>query len=287
MKKFFEKIMKNSRGANYNPYYRYQVDNQPCVARTSEQAKIFNEYFVIANKKFEKKWANIAAIIAAIVGVVMILVGLVSGVLLDAGLKGKVCAVFGLICLFVAPGLFSYYNKTIKWGPKSVMTDEEYKRRVAEKIAAMRIADRALRQLGLDEEQVREIEPIVLQDKVVDKISLTVYNELERTLYSSTQSVMYIYFTDDQLYVYKIQFDMCCNVVDEWTSEFFYTDICDVSSHVDKNVLTFGGNKIEYSTVSFSIVAQNTSISFTMDGNNAREASINAMRQKIREKKEF
>ncbi len=266
-------------------YYRYQRDRQCVVERTPEQLKILNEYFIIKKEKFEQKWAKLAAIIAAIVGVVMILVGLVRGVFLDAGLKSKFCLVFGIICLAFAVVLFLFYKKTIKWEPKSVMTDEEYKRRVAEKIVAMRIADRALTKLGLDEEQVREIEPIVFSDKVVLPTSLRVYNPISKEVYSSTHEVTYVYFTDNQLFVYKTQFDMCCNVAQEWTSEYFYSDVCDVSSHVSQNVIAIGTSKIDYSRLYFEIIATNSSIRFELNGDNSCLASFMAMKQKIREKK--
>ena len=139
--------------------------------------------------------------------------------------------------------------------------------------------------LGLDPDQVKEIRPIVIRDKVINKTSLTVSSEKDRSIHSSTQHVTYLYFTDEQLFVYKIQFDMCCNMQDEWASEFFYKDICDVSSYTSRNVLKVGNFEYEYSTVAFNIIASNSQIGFELNGANENVGSIQAMKQKIREKK--
>ena len=122
-------------------------------------------------------------------------------------------------------------------------------------------------------------------DKVIKNTSLTVRNKNNNSLHSSTQHVTYLYFTDEQLFVYKIQFDMCCNMQEEWASEFFYKDICDVSSYTRKNVLKAEDFEFEYSTVSFEIIATNSKIGFDLDGDNENVDSIQAMKQKIRDKK--
>ena len=275
-------------------YYRYQKDNQIVITRTKEQQRIFDEYFVVKNiknvtcdssLKEKSQMMKIISIILFALGVIVALMGL--------GL-GKIAIIAGLCIVVIGGGISlisSSYKKKYKASikatvaPKKIMTDDEFEKLVDKKIKEMNVEKLGMERLGIDTEQVKEITPIVLRDKVVNERSLRVYNKETGTLHSSTQYVTMLYFTDEELFVYKIQFDMCCNMQDEWTSEFFYKDICDISSHTYKNVLKFEGVDYEYSTVSFSIIASNSSIGFDLDGNNENVGSIQAMKQKIREKK--
>lgn len=277
-------------------YFRYQDDNQIVIQRDELQKKILEEYFIIKNYQTsdqslakKSKQFSIISVISLILGLILTIVG---GVSLSGGAKG-VCVGFGVLFLILSIImfiLFLHYKKkyasSIKIGPKKVMTDLEYEALVRKRIEEMPIVETlGLERLGLDAEKVKMIKPIILSDKVITDYSLKVYNPNTKTLHSSTQYIMLLYFTEDQLYVYKIQFDMCCNAQEEWTCEFFYKDICDVSTHVDKNTLKIGDYRFEYSTVSFRIVATNSEIGFSIDGMNQNISSIQAMRQKIREKK--
>ena len=166
-----------------------------------------------------------------------------------------------------------------------MISHDAYEQFVKNKIKEMNVEQKGLLHLGLDIDQVREIRPLVFTDYEVTDKSLVAYDSDKKKIHSSTQTVMLVYFTDEQLFVYKIQFDMCCNKQEEWTSEFFYADICDVSTYINKNVLDLGVNSIEYSTLKVNILATNSDISISMENDKTHYASIQAMRQKVRERK--
>lgn len=276
-------------------YYRYQDDDQIVIKRTNEQQRIFEEYFVVKNIKTTicesalKKKAKTLKIVSNIL--------LWSGIILGAnvffggetalGVIGVLEVIAAIVCKIFSSQTMKKFEASIKVSvaPKKLMTDEEFEQLVDAKIEAMNIAQLGLDKLGLDPDQVKEIHPIVLRDKVIDETSLTVRNKEDHSVHSSTQHVTYLYFTDEQLFVYKIQFDMCCNMQEEWASEFFYKDICDVSSYTSRNVLKADDLEFEYSTISFNIIASNSQIGFDLDGDNENVGSIQAMKQKIREKK--
>ncbi len=276
-------------------YYRYQDDNQVVIKRTDEQQRIFDEYFVVKNIKtttctseLKKKAKTLKTVATALLWPGIILGAIGSFADKTALLVIGVLAVIGaIVCNVASSNFMKQFEASIKvtTAPKALMTDEEFEALVDAKIESLNIAQLGLDRLGLDEDQVKEIKPIILRDKVIDEKSLTVRNKGNHSIHSSTQYVTYLYFTDEQLFVYKIQFDMCCNMQDEWTSEFFYKDICDVSSYTYKNILKIDDYEFEYSTVSFKIIAFNSSIGFDMDGDNDKVGSIQAMKQKIREKK--
>ncbi len=259
-------------------YFRYQKDKQIVIQRNAEQQKIFDEYFVVKNYVVKKTPILIACIIAIVLGAIFCLVYFTNNDKQAFFIIGIILAIIGVILEIV-------YKKTIKIIPKKVMTDKEYEDLVDKKIKAFDVVTLGLAKLNLDAEQVKEIEPIILRNKVITDTSLTVFNDKDKSLHSSTQYVFVLYFTDEQLLVYKIQFDMCCNLLHEWTSEFFYKDICDLSTHCENNVLTLGKSQIEYSTLAVDIISTNSQIGFVMDELNMDNQSIQAMRQKLRDKK--
>ena len=276
-------------------YYRYQRDAQVVIERTEEQQRIFDEYFVIKNYKTvtcDSRLKRISKVLRTIShclcwpGIALFLFGLIES---EDGVKvlGIIAVIAAIILRIIARGVNKRFEDSIdiSRAPKKVMTDEEYEKLVDEKIESMNIEQLGLEKLGLDPEQIQEIRPIVLRNKVINDYSLRVKNYNDNTIHSSTQHVTYLYFTDEQLFVYKIVFDMCCNMQDEWAKEFFYKDICDISTHTERNVLTDGKMKFEYSTVSFDIIVTNSEIGFVLDGDNENINSLMAMKQKIREKK--
>ncbi len=278
-------------------FYRYQDDDQIVIQRTAEQQKIFDEYFVVANirttdcKPALKITATILYIVAIVFWVLTPLIG-VLGTLLFHSINLLWCilsAVIACVCCITGLVLKFLFVKSIRMEtkPRALMTDAEYEDLVNAKIESMVLDQRSLVCLGLNAEQVAGIQPIVLRDKVVNDPSLTVYDRERHVYHSSTQYVTYLYFTAQQLYVYKVEFDMCCNMQDEWTSEFFYQDICDISSHTSRNVLKLDEDDVgfEYTTTEFQIIASNASIGFEMDGNNEKIGTVLSMKQKIRERK--
>lgn len=276
-------------------YYRYQNDNQVVIKRNEEQQRIKDEYFVVKNIEtttcdslLKKKAKKIKAASSAMlwIGIILGAIGIIGDktALLVIGIMSVVASI---VCRIVNSKLLKKFQDSIKVtvAPKKLMTDAEYEELVAKRIEAMNIGQVSLDKLGLDPDQVKEIQPIILKDKVIKDHSFRVKNKENGSLHSSTQHVTYLYFTDEQLFVYKIVFDMCCNMQEEWASEFFYKDICDVSSYTTKNVLAIDDFKFEYSTVSFEIIASNSKIGFDIDGDNENVGSIQAMKQKIRERK--
>lgn len=276
-------------------YYRYQEDDQIVIKRTDEQQRIFEEYFVVRNIKtttcesaLKKKAKTLKTVSNFLLwpGIILGAIGFI-GDKTALGVIGVMAVIAAIICKIVSSQTMKEFEASIKVSvaPKKLMTDAEFEQLVDAKIEAMNIAQLGLDKLGLDSDQVKEIHPIILRDKAITDTSLKVYNEKDHSVHSSTQYVTYLYFTDDQLFVYKIQFDMCCNMQDEWAHEFFYKDICDIQSYTHKNILNFDKFEHEYSSVAFSIISTNSQIGFEIDGDNENVGSIQAMKQKIREKK--
>ncbi len=272
-----EKQLANNSNLRYRYYYRYQDDKQKVIERTPEQKKIFDEYFVIKNDITKKKPL-------LLISLALFLIGMVFLILFFAKLN-TTFLIFGIIGLFIGFIFSVIYNKMVNIYPKKIMSHEEYEKLVDKKIESLKVKDLALSKLNLDPEQVSEIEPIIIRNKVVTDTSLIVYDAKNKLVHSSTNFVAVLYFTDTQVLTYKIQFDMCCNEKEEWSSELFYQDICDVSSLQESNIITCGKDKFEYNFVNVNIISINSSISFALNNAQSHNSKIQAMRQKIRDKK--
>ena len=170
---------------------------------------------------------------------------------LSALAAGVALLIVGIIIFLVGAVLLVLYFVNVKTEPKTVMTDEEYEHLVEERIKLMDVRKMGLEKLGLDEEEIKEVEPIVIRDKDIIGSSLKVFNSDNKALHSSTQ----------------------------------YVILLDVSSHEQRNVLAIGEDKFEYSTITFNIISSNSEIGFTMDGKSERYNSVLGMKQKIREMK--
>ncbi len=282
-----------------NGYYRYQPDEQPVLERSGAQQRIVDEFFIIQNwktttcdpsLKTTAKTFNVLKVLAWIIGAFLSVISIIR-----EGFEMEPLLVCGLI--FLAMGvifwiLYKVYRKRFEQSikhvtePKRVLSNEEYMELVRQRIEAMDVVSLGMERLGIDPEQVKEVSPIILTDKVVADMSLRYFDNATATLYSSTHHVTLLYFTDEELFVYKLQFDMCCDKQEEWASEFFYQDICDVSSYVVRNIVNEGSYRYEYSAVSFEVIASNSKIGFTIDGDNENISSIQAMKQKVRARKE-
>ena len=261
-----------------NLYYHYQPDNQPVIQRSTEQRRIVEEYFIVKNVFIKKKPVLYAALAFLATSLILLIIAFSN----KEPWAWIATGVGGVITYL----LFRHYSKSVIIKPGPMLTDLQYEKLVEEKIKRLNVEELGLKRLGLDPDQVTEIRPITLRDKVVAGHSLLRYDGRDKNkLHSSTQYVTLLYFTDDQIYVYKLQFDMCCDVQEEWAQEFFYKDICDISTYVSRNVLSTRLGKISYSSVKFRIIASNSSIGFEMDGANPNVDSIQAMKQKVREKK--
>lgn len=261
-------------------FSRWCRDKQPVIKRSTEQQRLVDKYFIVQNIVSSNKMLLGIGVLALVIGAIL------AVIFVSTGFDTTALIIIGAILIIIGIVMIALYKKSFRWVPPSdMMSHSEYEQIVKDKIKEMNVEKMGLEHLGLDIDQVKEIKPLTFTDYEVSGTSLVAFDSDKNKIHSSTQTVMLVYFTDEQVFVYKLQFDLCCNKKEEWTSEFFYTDICDISTYINKNVLEVGVNKIEYSTLKVDIMATNSNMFISMENDKARYASIQAMRQKIREKK--
>ncbi len=301
---FFRELGKKGKVVEEcDAYYRKQKRKQHYTTRNDEQKRIFEEYFEVKN--YKTTTANVSAykkqigcIIAGVLVWVMGLSILLAGVekaVVDGDPNvvavGAILLLVGSVLWICAAVFSAKFKKSIKEsiGPKKLLSDEEYEALVTQKIEALNLGERGIERLGLDSDQVREVRPIVVRNKVADAdYSLVVYSEKDGnySVHTSSQQITYLYFADEQLFMYKFQFDMCCNKEDEWMCEIFYDDVCDISTHTYKNTIAIDEKELfEYGMMHFDVISTNSRIEVRVDLNEDDVASMMGMRQKIRDRR--
>jgi hypothetical protein len=195
---------------------------------------------------------------------------------------------------------------------KKACTDAEYDAMVKAKLSNTATKEQALDKLGIDIDQVKEIEPVRLEGwnyeekrtkiGAVDNILRSSgYAELrtkrgaDNILRSSGYQVTWLFFSSSQVYAYQYQFTMDDDKKNVTTEEFFYRDITSFStkSKTVEYALYKGGGcigmpKKEIKTEDvdiFSLSVAGNSFTSAMTQSDDTTKSIRAMQQKLREKK--
>ncbi len=167
-------------------------------------------------------------------------------------------------------------------GATPLLTDSQYIDKVQGKFTALGVRDAGLSKLGLDKDQVNEIPPVVFQGFAFD--DALAKRTANGGWVSSKYQVSWLFFSSDQVYLYEYTFDMSDGSIKEHTEEFFYKDITSFSTNYEKEQALRYGKKEDISTNKFQLVVPGTKFSVAM-GEDKNDA-IQAMRQKLREKKQ-
>ena len=164
------------------------------------------------------------------------------------------------------------------------MTDDEYMQLVFRKRDSMNFRAKALSKIGLDEEEVNEIPPAMFQGFVYKNAYAK--KRANGHWVSSAYQVAWVFFSSTQVYIYRHTFNMDEDKKNESTDEFFYKDVTSFStSSVTETAHGLGDKKFEVESNKFSMVVPGDKLYVSMDGVADSESIIQAMKQKLREKK--
>ena len=161
--------------------------------------------------------------------------------------------------------------------------DEEIDAAVSKQMANLK--DRALRKLGIDEDEVSEIAPITFDGYVYDKAMI---KKGKDGLYRSNkyQAVMF-FFSQNEVHCYTYDFCITENRQRESTDVYFYKDIVSVSTQTDGTEYSVGGGKnSQFDYEYFKLTTTGgTSVSCSVRNIDDAQRSINGMRSLIKIKK--
>jgi hypothetical protein len=195
--------------------------------------------------------------------------------------------------------IFEYLTEEPHGCFKRWMTDEEFVKLIDAKLEALKLKDKALSKIGLDIEEVNEIAPInfvdfVLEDAYVRK---TEFGDYVSNYIQST----WLFFSSTQVYLYTYTLWLDRDKKKEDTQEYFYKDITAMSTSsknsTTKSVLSYkkrgclGSKKVSLAkteiieTTKFQLTVPGDKLFVSMKGSEQNEACVQAMKQKLREKK--
>lgn len=178
------------------------------------------------------------------------------------------------------------------------MTDQEYVQYVAAQVEALKLKQKALSKIGLDESEVNEIPPVNFEDYLYEDayVRQTESGEFVSNIFEST----WVFFSATQVYVYRYRHFLDRDKKKEQTEEYFYKDIVGLSTtskeEKTKSVISFKkkgckgpqtniANNESIEQTKFCIKVPGDSLYVSMQGTSENEDIVQAMKAKLREKK--
>jgi len=172
-----------------------------------------------------------------------------------------------------------------------LLKDEEYDALVAKKIKSMDFKQKALNKIGLDESELQEIEPVSFEGYWFDeKKTFSKYGK-DKKWRSSAYQISWLFFSSTQVYLYQYTFNLDEDGKMEKTEEYFYKDITNFQTVSDTiETPTWDPKKDKSILVNinknrFAVTVPGDKFLCSMEQNEYTERAIQAMKAKLREKK--
>lgn len=173
---------------------------------------------------------------------------------------------------------------------KKPISDTEYDQMVKAVLNSNDYKQKALNKIGLDEDQVKEIEPVHFEGFQYDKQSLAKQGE-DGKYRSSKYQVSWLFFSATQVYLYQNTFNMDEDGKKEATEEYFYRDITNFSTSsdtVETPVYDKTQDKVVLQNVDsnrFAITVPGDKFYCSLEQTDYTERAIQGMKAMLREKK--
>lgn len=183
-----------------------------------------------------------------------------------------------------------YFCNDPKCLSKKPISDAEYDEMVLAVLRSNVYKKKALDKIGLDEDQVKEIEPVHFEGFQYDKQSLAKQGD-DGKYRSSKYQVSWLFFSSTQVYLYQNTFNMDEDGKKESTEEYFYKDITNFSTSSDTVETPFydkeTGKDILKNVDSnrFAITVPGDKFYCSLEQNDYTENAIRGMKSMLREKK--
>lgn len=174
--------------------------------------------------------------------------------------------------------------------------DAEFDANKERQIAALNLRNKALGKFGLDEDQVKEVDPIMIIGPDYENSEYKMIGSDGVYRYSAYQ-ITYIFCSATQVYVYQYTINLDISTKREKAEEYFYKDITNFTTVDDNKKIPFraikGGclgktiqqDPKDVSISEFKIVVPGDKFLCSMIPNDETEGKIQALKAKLREKK--
>ena len=173
---------------------------------------------------------------------------------------------------------------------KKPISDSEYDQMVLDVLRSNDYKKKALNKIGLDEDQVKEIEPVHFEGFQYDKQSLAKQGD-DGKYRSSKYQVSWLFFSATQVYLYQNTFNMDEDGKKEATEEYFYKDITNFSTSSDTVETPFYDKDQDKDVLKnvdsnrFAITVPGDKFYCSLEQTDYTERAIQGMKAMLREKK--
>lgn len=205
------------------------------------------------------------------------------------GLFALVFGIIGIIVLFNGSYGNGFFMALLGFGIfyfilKSRVSDSAYDGSVLSQISNLKKI--ALEKLGVDEDEVKEVEPIIIGGYSFDSDSIMVKQGADGIWRSNQYEVCMIFFSANEVHCYRYN---CCTTDKnntEGTDVYFYNDLVSVSTISKQKEIDIDGNTQKINIEYFKLTTSGgTAFEIaTSQRDNAKE-KINGMRSLIKSKK--
>lgn len=169
-----------------------------------------------------------------------------------------------------------------------MMKPEDYYQYCVEKRRSLNLKEKALKKLGIEEEEVKEVTPLIVWGFKPDENVRWLYR-LGNIALSPTVETTFMFFSESRVYLYNYSFNTISGAKKESSDEFSYRDIVNIST-IEETVEKRGGKKgKEIFTTTFTMLALTVpgdKMIFGCINDEDTERMVKAVKQKLREKKE-
>lgn len=171
------------------------------------------------------------------------------------------------------------------------MIDQEYDQLVMSVMNRLDLKQKALNKIGLDEDELKEIEPVFFEGYSRENTFVGKDDKLRSTWYETA----WLFFSDTQVYMYSYSWDMTSDGKKEGSEEYFYKDITNFSTSSEtievfriKNGCSGkekSREKVNREFSQFGLVVPGDKFYCSTSNVQNADTSVSAMKQKLREKK--
>ena len=171
------------------------------------------------------------------------------------------------------------------------MSDQEYDALVQSYLTKTDFKQKGLAKIGLDESQLKEIEPVHFEGYWFDAKKTFTKRGKDGMYRSSAYQVSWLFFGSAQVYLYQYTFNLDEDGRKEITEEYFYKDITNFSTSSDTVETSCWDPKQKQNVIvnidsnRFALTVPGDKFYCSMEQNEYTERAIQAMKSKLREKK--
>ena len=173
---------------------------------------------------------------------------------------------------------------------RKITTDFEYDEMVSYLAKKFDYRKKALEKIGLDEDQLKEIDPVHFEGYLFDKSTLSKQGQ-DNKWRSSKYQISWLFFSSTQLYVYQYTFNLDEDGKKEATEEYFYKDITNFSTSSDTvEVSVYNKSKdinevVNVDSNRFAITVPGDKFYCSLEQSDYTERAIQGMKALLRDKK--